>query len=120
MTKFLHPAMLKPEDVRQIATAFENVVESPHHHIISFKVKSKVFATLNIQEDRACLKLNAVDQDVFSSIQKEIIYPVPNAWGKYGWTLVDLKKVRKTIFKDAMACAYFNVASAVAKKKSNR
>jgi hypothetical protein len=112
--------MLKPEDVRKIAASFENVMDSPHHHIISFKVKSKVFATLNLEENRACLKLNAVDQDVFSTIQKEIIYPVPNAWGKYGWTLVNLKKVRKSVFTDAITCAYFNVSAASLKKQSLR
>jgi predicted DNA-binding protein (MmcQ/YjbR family) len=112
--------MLSPEEVRKLAHSFANVTEAPHHHIISFKVKSKVFATLNLQENRVCLKLNAVDQDVFSTIQKNIIYPVPNAWGKYGWTLVSLKKVRKNIFKDAIACAYENVVAASIKKTSGK
>lgn len=109
--------MIPPEEVRKMALNLESVTEATHHHILSFKVKSRVFATLNLQEKRACLKLSANDQDVFSTIQKEIIYPVPNAWGKYGWTLVNLRKTRKRIFKDALQCAYDHVISESFKKK---
>jgi predicted DNA-binding protein (MmcQ/YjbR family) len=112
--------MISPDEVRKLASALNHVTEAPHHQIISFKVKSRIFATLNLQENRACLKLSTVDQDVFSTIQKENIYPVPNAWGKYGWTLVNLKKVRKTIFRDALSCAYDNVVSSSSKKKKTK
>ena len=43
-----------------------------------------------------------------------IFYPVPNKWGKQGWTMVELSNVRLEIFKDALMCSYENVT---AKKK---
>lgn len=109
--------MLSPETVRTLALEMENVQEQPHHQVTSFRFRNKIFATLNVPENRACLKLSAVDQDVFCAIQKSIFYPVPNAWGKYGWTLVDLTRVKKKIFKDAMQCAYRNVMTPAKKKK---
>lgn len=102
--------MVTTAEVKKIALDFEESGELPHFEIISFRVKKKIFATLNLKENRACLKLTLIDQDVFSKVNQGVIYPVPNAWGKYGWTLVNLKKIRKTVFKDAITCAYCNVA----------
>ncbi len=109
--------MVKISEVKMLALHFESVDELPHFEIISFRVKKKIFITLNAPKNRACLKLSLIDQDVFSKTNPEIIFPVPNAWGKYGWTLVDLKKVKISIFKDALNCAYCNVAPQQLAKK---
>ncbi len=58
------------------------------------------------------LKLRPEDQSVFCSFDKEVIYPVPGGWGRMGFTFVNLKKVRKTMFKDALTVAYCGVAPA--------
>lgn len=101
--------MVSPEFVKEYALSFDKTDEHPHFDKISFRVKKKIFATLNIKMNRACVKLSPVDQDVFCSFDSSVIYPVPNAWGKQGWTLINLLKVRKSMFKDAMNCAYKNV-----------
>jgi len=95
---------------KELALSLPETTEQPHFENISFKVNKKIFATLNEKENRACLKLTEVDQDVFSTIQKSIIYPVPNKWGKQGWTLVDLEKVDIKILEDALITAYWTVA----------
>lgn len=102
--------MVSLEFVREFALSFEETDEHPHFEITSFRVKKKIFATMNKEHNRACLRFNEIDQNVFCSIDPKIIYPVPNKWGKYGWTLVDLKKVRKSLFKDALTRAYCTVA----------
>lgn len=104
--------MVKIEDVGTFALSFDYTDEHPHFEIVSFRVKKKVFLTLNKKENRVCIKLNLIDQDVFCKVNKGTIYPVPNTWGKHGWTLIDLKTVKKIIFKDAVTCAYCNVAPA--------
>jgi len=109
--------MITFPEVTSLALSYELSDEAAHFEVISFRVKNKIFATLNKPENRACLKLSAIDQDVFSTTNPGIIFPVPNAWGKYGWTLVNLKKVRKAVFKDALNCAYCNVAPKVLAKK---
>ena len=75
----------------------------------SFRVKNKIFATLHIKDNRAMVKLPLTDQSVFCTY-KNVFYPVPGFWGKGGATFVDLKAVRKNMFKDALTVAWCNVA----------
>lgn len=102
--------MLQVEDVRKFALSFEDAEELPHFEKPSFRIKKKIFATLDLKNNRVCLKLSLIDQSVFSAFDATVIYPVPNAWGKQGWTFVNLKKVRKDLFKDALTCAYEEVS----------
>ena len=95
---------------RKIALSLPEASEEPHFEKTSFRIKKKIFATYNAKENRACVKLSAIDQDVFSTTNKSIIYPVDNKWGKQGWTLIDLKNVNESVFIDALTTAYCNVA----------
>ncbi|UPT67849.1 MAG: MmcQ/YjbR family DNA-binding protein [Sphingobacteriales bacterium JAD_PAG50586_3] len=90
--------------------SFPEAVEVPHFEIPSFRVKKKIFATLNPKENRCCIKLNPIDQNVFCSFDSTVIYPVPNKFGKQGWTLVNLGKVKKEMLIDALTTAYCTVA----------
>jgi hypothetical protein len=102
--------MVSIESMRKLALSFPDVEEKPHFEKTSFRVKNRIFATLDVMNKRACLKLSAVQQSVFSSHNTRAIYPVPNAWGKQGWTFVELARVRNDMFKDALATAYQEVA----------
>ena len=95
---------------RQMALSFPETNEDPHFEKTSFRVRKKIFATYDETKNRACLKLTEVDQDIFSLAAPGIIYPVDNKWGKQGWTLVELAKVRKKLFSDALISAYKAVA----------
>lgn len=95
---------------RKLALSFPETIEAPHFEKTSFRVKKKIFATYDAVNHRACLKLSEVDQDVFCAYDKTIIYPVNNKWGKQGWTMVELKKVNKNLFADALTTAYCEVA----------
>lgn len=98
--------MVKLEEYREWALSFPNTEEKPHFEKPSFRVKGKIFATYWTNDHLAMLRLSLVDQSVFCKYDSEIFYPVNNSWGKKGATLVDLKKVRKDMFKDALKCAY--------------
>jgi hypothetical protein len=70
------------------------------------------------QKQLVCVFLSAVDQSAFCAYDKNVIYPVPNAWGKKGWTNIDLKSVKKTMLKDALTTSHgFVLAKATAPKK---
>ncbi len=90
---------------RQLALSFPGVTEQPHFDKQSFRVK-KIFATLDLKNNRACLMLSEIDQSVFCAFDKSIIYPVPNKWGKHGSTHVELKAVHKDMLKDMLTQAY--------------
>jgi len=102
--------MISLASVRKMALSFEGVQEQSHFEKNSFRVNNKIFATLDSENNRACFKLNLVDQSVFSGYDKEAIYPIPNKWGKLGWTYFELSKVRKDMLLDAMTLSYCGVA----------
>ena len=103
---------------KSMALSFPETVELPHFEKASFRVKNKIFATLDIANQKACLKFSEIDQSVFCCIDTAIIYPVANKWGKQGWTLVELKKVKKPLLKNALSKAYVEVASTKTKAKN--
>ena len=98
--------MVDIETFRQLALSFPGTIELPHFDKASFRVNKKIFATLDIKNRKACVMLTPIDQSVFSTFDKMIIYPVPNKWGTKGATYVELKTVRKGMLKDALTQAY--------------
>lgn len=95
---------------RKKALSFPEATEEKHFEKISFRIRKKIFATYDGGLERACLKLSEIDQDVFSSVNRNIIYPVDNQWGKQGWTLIEMEKIPTEIFMDALSHAYCEVA----------
>jgi hypothetical protein len=89
-----------------LALSFPESVEAPHFEKASFRYKKKIFATLSSKDKQAVLKLSLEDQSVFTDYDEKVFYPVPNKWGKQGWTIVELRLVRKDMCKDALTQAY--------------
>jgi len=102
--------MVTVKHMNLLALSFPESTEAMHFEKTAFKIRKKIFATYDAKNHRACIKLSEIDQDVFSSAGKDIIFPVPNKWGKQGWTLIDMKKVKKAIFTDALTTSYCEVA----------
>jgi len=102
--------MVSIETVKKAALSFPETDEHTHFHLISFRVKKKIFATLDAEKKRVMVKLSVLDQSVFCSYDKSIIYPVPGGWGHKGATYIELKKVKTAMFKDALTTAYSNNA----------
>jgi hypothetical protein len=105
--------MISTDTFIELALLLPKSNGQPHFEKTSFCVGNKIFATLDIKSEIACLKLSPADQVIFSGIGRSAIYPVPNKWGLLGWTYVELKKVRKNTILDALTMAY---AGAVNKK----
>ncbi len=103
--------MIDIETFRQLALSFPGTTEQPHFEKTSFRVNKKIFATLDIKNNRACLMLSEIDQSVFSTYDKSVIYPVPNKWGKRGATFVEIERVPKSMLRDALKQAYNKVGT---------
>jgi predicted DNA-binding protein (MmcQ/YjbR family) len=110
--------MISIKTFREVALSFPGTEESPHFEKTSFRIKKKIFATLDEVKGIATLKFLEIDQSVFCSYNKAIIYPVPNKWGKQGWTHVVLKKIPKEMMVDALNTAYKQVLESQKKKKN--
>lgn len=88
--------MVSIDTFRKLALSFPQATEKSHFEKTSFRVKKKIFATYDEIKKRACIKLSEVDQDVFSSADKTIIFKVDNKWGKKGWTLIEMTTVKRS------------------------
>lgn len=102
---------------KEIALSFPDAEELPHFEKASFRYKKKIFATLASETHIACIKLSEMEQSLFCAFDKTVIYPVNNKWGKQGWTLVNLKKIKKETLIDALTASYNEVVN---KKKSKK
>ncbi|NOT73872.1 MAG: MmcQ/YjbR family DNA-binding protein [Cyclobacteriaceae bacterium] len=102
--------MVSIASFRKLALSFPEAIEQPHFDNPSFRVAKKIFVTLSEKNKRACVKLSEIDQSVFSNFDKTVVFPVPNKWGKQGWTFVMLSKVRKEMLTDILTTSYCGVA----------
>jgi hypothetical protein len=102
--------MVTIKTFRKLALSFPETKELPHFENTSFRVKNKIFVTLSEKDKRACLKFSEINQSSFCSFDKTVIYPVPNKWGKQGWTFLELSKIKKETLIDALTTAFCEVA----------
>jgi len=97
-------------EARKLALTLPEVEEKSHFNQPDFRVKGKIFAVLHAESNEIMVKLSIIDQSVFCAIDKSVIYPVPGGWGRKGATLINLKKVRRGIFMDALITAWQTTA----------
>ena len=102
--------MVSLDAVRKLALSLPEAEQMPHFEKDSFRVKKKIFATLDSKNKRCVVKLSALDQSTFCSYNEEIIYPIKGTWGKQGWTIIELKKVPKKLLVDILITSYCEVA----------
>lgn len=102
--------MITIETARKLALAYPDVEEKAHFDRPSFRIKKKIFLVLWPVEKRGVVKLSPEDQSVFCDYDKSIFYPATGAWGRQGYTIIDLKKVKATMFKDALNLSWELVA----------
>ncbi|HVG41260.1 MAG TPA: MmcQ/YjbR family DNA-binding protein [Chitinophagaceae bacterium] len=102
---------------KMLALYLPNTIELPHFEKTSFRINKKIFATLDKKANKACVKLSVTDQDIFCAFDKAVIYPIPNKWGKQGWTYIELAKVQKAMCNELLVTAYTN---AIVKKETKK
>lgn len=74
--------MVSVNAFKKSALSLPETDEHPHFHLISFRVEKKIFAALDTEKKKLMAKLSFLDQSVFRSSDKSIIYLVPGGWGK--------------------------------------
>ncbi len=109
--------MLSLETARRIAMSLPNTVEQDHFGIPSFRVNNRIFSTLWTHDNKMMVKLPLIEQSVFCTIDRSMIYPVPNKWGLQGATLFDLSKVSPEILEDALKTAHQAIIDKTKKKR---
>jgi hypothetical protein len=102
--------MVTIEAARQLALSLPEAEEKSHFDTPDFRVKNKIFATLQVDRQYMMIKLSVEDQSVFCAFDKEVVFPVPGGWGRKGATFFNLKKVKKAMLLDALTLAWKSVA----------
>lgn len=103
---------------RKLALSFPETIEQPHFEKTSFRVKKKIFSTLDISRGLAVVKLSDEDQSIFIAYNKKTIYPVKGAWGKQGWTTIELREIKKELLVVVLEASYQLVSNKSQPKKS--
>ena len=98
--------MVKAEDARAIALSLPGTGEQPHFNRTAFTVKKKIFATLSFEDKTLNLKFTPAEQFIFCPPNSDVIFAIPNGWGRQGWTTIDLNKASKKLVIDALKEAY--------------
>ena len=98
--------MISVHQARKFVMSLDGVVELPHFELTSFRVKKKIFMTMDERKKRVCFMFSTVDQDVFTKMDPVAFTAVPNKWGLKGATYCELSQVKKIVFEDAVNVAY--------------
>lgn len=101
--------MVDLETARNLCLALPQTEEYDHFGKPAYRVKTKIFATLWLEEKRAVLKLSKEEQPLFCE-EYPSVFPVKNKWGALGWTNADLNKISEAVFKKLLEAAWRNVA----------
>lgn len=102
--------MISKARFKKLVLSFSEAMEAPHRDMVCYKIKGKIFVTHNYNENRCCVRLSQEEQSLFCMIDSNIIYAVPNKFGKYGWTLVNLKLIKKEMLMEVLTAAYCTTA----------
>ena len=98
--------MVTPDEAKAMALSFEGSDEKPHFERTAFTVNKKIFATISLKDKTLNLRFTPQAQFIFCPPQSDVIFPIPNAWGKQGWTTINLNKAGKKLVKSALEEAY--------------
>ena len=81
--------MTTADRLRALALALEGTVAAPHFDRTAFKV-ARTYATLAADGATANLNLAPDEQSLKCLTHPAAFAPVPNAWGRAGWTTATL------------------------------
>jgi YjbR len=108
--------MAKGEDLRRLALALEGTSEAPHFDRTAFKA-ARIFVTLSADGRSANLKFTLDEQEFKCMLAPEAFAPLPNAWGKRGWTSANLAKLGAAELQNALEIAWANAQPKKARRR---
>ncbi len=92
-------------DFRRIALSLEGTTEAPHFDRAAFRV-ARIYATLAPDGHTANFKFAPDEQELKCTVAPEAFTPIPNAWGKQGWTTAALAMLTIPELENALRVAF--------------
>jgi hypothetical protein len=81
--------MATARDLRRMAMALEGTTEAPHFDRAAFKVQ-RIYVTLAADGKTANFNFTPEEQEFKCLLAPTAFVPIPNAWGRKGWTTATL------------------------------
>ena len=105
------------DDFRRIALGLQGVVEGAHMGHPDFRVHGKVFASLTADGQQGSVRLTPETQAACIADNPDAFAPASGAWGRQGWTSVQLAAASLDALGEALTLAWQAMpAKAPAKK----
>jgi hypothetical protein len=96
----------------ELALAMPEATRGSHFGNADFRVRNKIFATLDSGAERGSLKVRSEIQRLLVSARPEAFVPAAGAWGNSGWTYVVLEHVELDEVRELVADAWRLIAPA--------
>ncbi len=93
------------DEVRALALAMPDAIESSHHGHPDFRVGKRIFATLQPERNRSALRLPLPYAENLES-EDPMRFKVVSRKGSNGWLIVDLAQISKADFMPLIELAY--------------
>ena len=97
--------MSTAQDLYRIAMSLDGTTSGQHFERTAFKV-ARIYVTLASDGRTANLKLSPDEQEFKCMMAPEAFAPIPNAWGKQGWTTAVLARLDAAELKAALEMAW--------------
>lgn len=94
------------DDIRALAQLLPGVSEGAHRGNPDFRVGGRVLATFWIEEERLVLRLSLEAQEAFCEAEPDLFQPLDGAWGRRGWTNLDLADCEEETLREALLAAW--------------
>jgi hypothetical protein len=96
------------QEFRELALGLPEATEAAHGGHPDFRVRGKIFATLNADETFGMAKLTPEQQTMFVRTEPKVYQPVKGAWGRLGCTYVCLEAATEPSVRQALIAAWRN------------
>jgi hypothetical protein len=103
------------DDLRRIALSLEGTVEAPHFDRAAFRVR-RIYVTLAADGRSANFYFTPEEQEFKCMLAPEAFTPIPNAWGRNGWTSADLSRLDEPELRAALEMAWAHGAEKRARR----
>ena len=107
--------MTTGRDLRRLALSLEGTTEAPHFDRAAFKVK-RIYVTLSADGKTANFKFTPDEQEFKCMLLPEAFAPIPNAWGRQGWTTATLSKLASADLQAALEMAWRHALPATGRR----
>ena len=104
------------DDLRRVAMTLDGTVENQHFDRAAFKV-ARIYVTLAPDGTTANFRFSPDEQEFKCLLAPNVFSPIPNAWGRQGWTTARLSEMTENDLVDALRTAW---AHSLPKKKERR